>query len=198
MVYYRQRPDGQNVPIPDRSVKMDVERFVAQLRLQQRELTQKLINGTITPQEWYDQTTRLTKLSYRAVTDIARGTGNEMTPEEKSHWLEIMLLLLLLFNSFVDKIEAGIIPLDGNLLTAAGTLANGLNSMYQNWHLWDAKLIGRQEARRMLSPADHCHTSDTRPGCVELSELGWVDIDAVVPIGDAVCYDNCHCLLEFR
>lgn len=197
MTYYQEGRAGRTT-ISQRSIKSDVNRFALGVQIQQRELMNQMMNGTISPQQWYDETSRLMKLSYRTSVTIARGTDEEMTEEEKKKWLLLLLLLFLLLNNFAEDLEDGDLPFDGRLPMYAGSLGSATRSLFENWRLGTAITMGYTEGRRVLGVAEHCEESRDRPGCVELSELGWIPIQQVTKIGDATCRQNCRCVLQFR
>lgn len=196
--YYQNRRNGRRVVVPAASIKLDVERFGDNICRLQRNLANRLINGTISLQEWYDDSARAMKLSYRAAINIARGSSLEMAALEEQHWQEIMELQMEKLNSLAERVERGDKPLDGTLLNAACQLGEAVNTLFENWKLWEAKLLGKTQARRRVTSAEHCKGNELRSGCRELARLGWVLIEDVVPIGDAACYGNCRCRLEFR
>lgn len=197
LVYFVLRRDGRRYPVPATSIRNDIDRFVGGVQQELRMLAAQLAAGQITAQQWYDETERLMKLSYRASVDVARGKHAEMTPEEKQHYIEALLLLLLLLNKFAHEVETGIV-IDGKFLHRAGMYGLNGRALYENWRLWAAVVNGNTEARRVLHPADHCTASAARPGCIELAALGWMPISQMVPIGGATCYSNCQCTIEFR
>lgn len=194
---YFQRIGDRERAVPQSSIKLDINRFALGVQSELRDLTNQMLANQIHAQQWYDESARLLKLSYRATVDVARG-GDEMSEEEKKRWLALALLLLLMLNRAAEDINTGAFPMDGRLTAYIGMLGAANNSLYENWRLTMAKNLGYTEARRMLTVADHCHNSTDRPGCVELAALGWVPIEKVVWLGQATCRHHCKCELHFR
>lgn len=194
--YYQVTERGRRKIAPA-SILRDVEAFTLGIQQQLREIANRLVNGQITAQEWYDESARMMKLSYRAAVDAARGSGEEPTEEEKNHWLEIILLLLLLLNSTAEALGDGELPISRlpGIMVARGAAAR---SLFKNWSLGNAKRAGFTEARRVLGIAEHCQDSADRKGCIELAAQGWVSIDRFVPFGGATCRDHCKCSFELR
>ncbi len=197
LTYFSKVGDRQK-SLPQLSVKLDVNRFALGVQKDLRNLTNQLLSGQMPAQRWYDESARLLKLSYRASVDVARGTREGMTDEEKQKWITLVLLLLLLLNRAADDINVGEFPMDGRLTAYIGALGAANNGLYENWRTGQAINLGYREARRVLTPADHCHDSDDRPGCVELAALGWVPIQQVVRLGDATCRQHCKCVMEYQ
>lgn len=194
--YFQVTESGRRI-IPPASILLDVESFALGIQVEQRELANRLTNGQITAQQWYDESARLMKLSYRAAADAARGSGEEPKEEERSRWLEIVLLLLLLLNSTAEALEEDELPISKlpGIMVARGA---AVRSIFKNWRLGLAKRAGFREARRILGVAEHCQDSADRKGCIELAAQGWVSIDRFVPFGGATCRDHCKCSFQFR
>jgi hypothetical protein len=202
--YFEVMRDRSQRVIPRDAIKLDVNRFALAIQTKQRALMADMLNGKISPQEWYNESTRLMKISYRATVIVARGNNQPMTDDERNRWLLLLLLLFLWLNQLADAISDGDLPLNGRLPIYAGLRGAALRSLFENWKLEQAKIDGYQEARRVLGIAEHCHQEfepgDPRykPGCVEEAAKGWVPIAQVLKIGLASCKNNCKCHLEFR
>lgn len=194
---YFQRIGDHETAVPASSIKRDVNRFAQGVQSRLRDLTNQMLTNQIGAQQWYDESARLLKLSYRATADVSRG-GGEMTEEDRKRWLALALTLLLLLNRAAEDINRRIFPMDGRLSAYIGSLGAANNGLYENWRLTMAKNLGYTEGMRKLTPADHCHNSSDRPGCVELAALGWVPIEKVVWLGAATCRRHCKCEMHFR
>lgn len=194
--YYQETKRGKR-RVSRESVLRDVESFTLGVQQKQRELSNQLANGAITSQQWYDESARLMKLSYRAAMDAARGSSAEPTEEEKNRWLEVALILLLLLNFTADALEEDELPITRlpSIMVARGA---AVRSIFKNWSLGLVKSAGFTEARRVLGIAEHCNDSADRKGCIELAAQGWIPIDRFVPFGGATCRDHCKCSFEFR
>jgi hypothetical protein len=60
------------------------------------------------------------------------------------------------------------------------------------------KAAGYKFARRRVTVAEHCHNTIATHGCFELASMGWMDIDKMVPIGNATCGNFCKCFIEYQ
>jgi hypothetical protein len=60
------------------------------------------------------------------------------------------------------------------------------------------KAVGYKEARRLLTTAEHCTDTDLTHGCLELEAKDWIDINEMVPIGHATCGRFCKCFIQYR
>lgn len=195
---YMQSVNGRTRKIPMESVKMDVNRFANGIMLAQRQNAADMMNAVITPQQWYDQTARTMKLSYRAAVDVARGQNGEMDDSERNKWLLLILILFLLLNDTAGELENGNILLDGRFPIHQGLRGAAVRSIFENWHLWQAQGYGYREAKRLLSPVEHCEETVLHPGCLEEANKGWMPIEKMVPIGGCTCLNNCKCRIIYR
>ncbi len=81
-----------------------------------------------------------------------------------------------------------------------------LRSFYTTFQLLDQKAkidAGFNEAKNILSVAEHCHTTIQgqavhREGCFEVTVRGWMPIKDMPPIGTRVCGQFCKCHLIYR
>lgn len=81
-----------------------------------------------------------------------------------------------------------------------------LHSIKVTYHLLSHRahiLAGYTEARRQLSPAEHCRSKFVSgegwvDGCLETARKGWIDIRSMPPIGTLVCMQFCKCWMQYR
>jgi hypothetical protein len=90
--------------------------------------------------------------------------------------------------------------LTGNRLNARVSLYNQLGYSALEEDLAREKTkAGFTEERSVLDPgAEHCHETSGRPGCVELSALGWQPIGKIPLPGNRACWTYCRCHMEYR
>jgi hypothetical protein len=196
MEYY-EITGGRKRKIPYTSIKMDVNAFANEIQMQQRTLMANMLNGVISPQEWYDQSARLMKLSYYAIITIARGGEGDMDEQESYWWLLLLLALFFLLNGTAEGIADGTIKISGRLAVNHGLRGGAVRTLFEDWRVLHAQREGYTEARRFLTPAEHCEETD-RPGCLEEAAKGWMPIEKFVPLGATTCRDNCRCYARFR
>jgi hypothetical protein len=196
--YHRKVVGKRSQVVPVHYIKLDITRFANNICQAQRELAQLLLSERIDTQDWYDGTIRLMKYSYRAVIDVARGSNQTMTANEELEFLRITEEEIGKFNLYAKQVASGEVSMDGRLLNAVCSLGRRINRIFENWKLWDAQHSGYTQARRRLTVAEHCRDSESRYGCVELARKGWQNINVIIPIGGATCWDGCLCEMEFR
>jgi hypothetical protein len=196
MQYY-EITGGQRKLIPYSSIRMDVNSFANEIQQQQRQLMADAMNGVISAQEWYDRSARLMKLSYYAIITVARGGDAPKDEQENYWWLLLLLALFALLNGTAEGIRDGLIKKSGRLPISHGLRGGAVRTLFENWRVQEAKRQGYTEARRFLTPAEHCEESEL-PGCIEEANKGWMPIDQLVPLGGCTCRSNCKCYVKFR
>lgn len=199
-VYFERFPNGSERKIPDSSIRLYVDKFSMEIQKLQRQLMTDMLNGVLSPQDWYNESIRLMKLSYLAIVMIAQGESNEFDDQEESRWLLLILLFFLLHNELVKGIISGRIPLNGKLPIYAGLRGSQIVTIYEDFRYHEMIDEGKTEARRRLAIAEHCEPSDEKYGCVQLSDRGWMPIHNMIPIGDSrvTCGKFCKCRIEYR
>lgn len=188
--------------VPDFRIKMGVQRVAGAVQRDLRDLTSRLVSGEISRQQWYDAMRYTMKQEYRAAYLASIGGLENYTRAEVSKFGWRMRPHYRWLNNFLAEIESGKQPLNGFAVVRAGMYARAANGIYENERMRVAAEAGYREARRKLGPnEEHCTDPDRisiRPGCVELADMGWMPIDEMVPLGEALCLSNCLCGVEFR
>lgn len=193
--YYRR--NGRR--IPDRQLRAAVEKVSTAQKSEMRKTTQQLIAGTIIASVWYLRMMDLMAVLYKTLWTLSIGGflfDNDILRNAfylfslgQFHWLD----------NFHAQILNKSQPLNGSAMTRAGLYGEYGNSYYQNALTQQKERSGYKEARRILGyNEEHCKRTHKRPGCVDLALLGWVPIQQLVPLGNATCYSNCHCHVEYR
>jgi hypothetical protein len=68
------------------------------------------------------------------------------------------------------------------------------NILSQRMHI----LAGYDEAKRILTRAEHCRTKNGLEGCFEVAQRGWIPIREMPPIGTLPCKQWCKCSILYR
>ena len=194
---YRRVATGKAVS--EREIRNAIAKTANEAKGRIRKETQQMVAGTIMFVIWYARMRSVLKALYRSIWIVTLGG---MLFENDSARNAFYLWVILMFDRLDQlkiAVETGTIPFNGRIVTAAGNMARAGNGLYQNAKIERGKRYGHNQARRVLGPNEnHCHDTTEKPGCIELSELGWVSIHTIVPIGGATCRDNCMCQMETR
>lgn len=161
--------------------------------------TQQLIAGIILLSVWYNRMRSLMRALYKTIWILSIGGFVFDDDFQRNLFYLFVLLQFSYLDNFVEQIETGEQPLNGQAMGRAGLYGGYGNGMWQNIWLTRGEEDGFTEGIRILGDNEnHCHDSGERPGCIELADLGWVPIRAVIPIGSATCYTACHCKIKLR
>ena len=188
------------------NIRTGVRRVSTYTRNEMRKTTAQLLAGTIILAVWYDRTRDLIRsLSNTIWLTSIGGLLFDDNTARNLFYVVMMLPQYDYLDNFALQLSTGVQPLSGRALARAGQYGEWGNGFYENLYLKRALSNGYNEGRRVLGDNEnHCHTGqDTffrfgRPGCIELARIGWRPLFEVTPIGDAQCYDNCHCRIEVR
>lgn len=188
-----------NRAITDTQLRKAVRQISLHQRLEMRKKTQQLISGLILFGVWYTDMQDLMTILYRTIWTLSIG-GFLFEDEEKRQLFYLFVIgqfgwLDFFYDQLINKSQA----MNGTAMSRAGLYASYGNSMWQNTFLEKMIDFGYEEARRILGHNEHhCYKDHIRQGCIELAQKGWVPIREITPIGNATCYTNCLCHIEYR
>lgn len=198
---YYSIPSGR--PITNKQLRSAIMRVSNEASVRMKKETQQLIAGAIILSVWYMRMRNLMKALYKTVWLVSIGGFLFDDDLQRNAFYAFILLQFGYLDNFASQIESGEQALNGMAMTRAGMYGKHGNTEWLNIKLDKGKRMGRTEGRRILGPNEnHCtdreHPESGRPGCLELAGLGWIPIGQIVPLGGAICYDNCLCDLELR
>lgn len=181
--------------VPQSVVKAGAEAVVTQSRFGIMDAALKVQQGGDVG-AFYAALKEQVKLAHMANAALARGGFDNMTPRDWQRVTDKVASEFEFARGFVEDVARGRYGKPGGelsqgVLSRATQYAEASRSTYENEYREANKEAGRTQAMRVLAAADHC------PGCVAAAGE-WMDIDDVLPIGDAECRHNCHCTLIFR
>ncbi len=184
--------------VTDAQLRVYVRNVSNESSLRMKKSTQQLIAGIILLSAWYEAMREIMSALYQTIWILSIGGFVFENDTARNIFYALMLPQFARLYNFEGQIKTGEQRLDGSALSRAGMYGKWGNGFYQNIELEQAK-SKYTEARRVLGPTeDHCHDSDERSGCVELAAKGWMPIAEMTPIGDATCYSNCLCHIQYR
>jgi hypothetical protein len=158
-----------------------------------RDLTQQLVDGTITLALWQAQMMQSVKTVH--LVGLALGNGGWRSLDQSDFgWVgqrirdQYRYLI-----KFTVELGSGAQTLNGTAVARSALYAQAARGTHREAQrrLARAQMIAGEE-RRVLGVADHCKT------CLEQAKLGWQPFGTLKRIGDSECRVNCHCRFEFR
>lgn len=161
---------------------------------------QALQTGDISLRDWQLQMERQIKDAHLSMYAAAKGGWEQMTPADFGRAGNLIKKQYQYLRDWVQEIEEGL-PFDGRQIQRAGLYARAPRETLSVVQRLEEQVRGKSQKRNILGIADHCHGSPR--GCVEITGLGWVPIEAgpddgYYPIGSRLCLVRCKCFEEFR
>lgn len=185
------------------AIRRAVDKVATEVSLQMRKTTQQLLAGSIIFIVWYRRVRNMMRTLYRTIWLLSIGGLLFDDDLERNAFYLFIISQFNYFENLAFRIYVNDIPMNGQVLNYVGNYGLFGRSLWENLKLRTAKEFGKTQGRRVLGYNEyHCRKrlrpDSDRPGCVELAALGWIPIQQVIPIGDAICYNNCHCHIEVR
>lgn len=187
--------DGKAVTL--RSVYRTLDRIRDKMSQKLARLTAQLDSQQITLAEWkraFDRSITSTHILFGAF-----ALGGIATAVRNATVISRIDQQLSYGDAFSEEIRAG---KAGTLSKIASRAKSYLHSPHLLFTDLQLELISASgfysEARNILRPAEHCGTAGGVIGCPELTRLGWMPVEEMVPIGRRRCGQWCKCFLMFR
>jgi hypothetical protein len=181
--------------ISQTQLRTAVQKVSAESDLRMRQRTQRYITGAVILLLWFAQMREEMKSLYLSVWLASIGGLPYDTPKGRTDFYQMVASQFDYMDSFALQLESG----KSAALGRAGMYGEYGNGFFQNIGLDRALKRGFKRAKRILGPNEnHCNDNGERPGCLELAQIGWMPIRAMVPIGDAACYSNCKCRIIYK
>lgn len=183
--------------ISSEQLRQAVRRVSDEMNLRMRRETQRLISGIVILLAWQAHIRSMMKTLYLTIWLVSIGGFPFDGSLSRDLFFIAVWTQFQWLDNVVNEIALEHLALDGRLMSRIGMYGQWGNALWQDLLLEHAKHRYRL-AKRVLGPNEnHCHDG-VRPGCVELALMGWMPIQAMIPIGEATCLSNCRCVLVFR
>lgn len=162
-------------------------------------VSQKLVDGSISLAQWQLEMEKQVKLVNVISSALARGGWAQMTPSDWGWVGQRVRTQYQYLRNFANDIANGKQALNGRLVLRARMYAQSARSTFQEMRRRYMRIYKNAafEARVLTPGAEHCKSTDQRPGCVELAAKGMQPIGTLPPIGVATCLTFCLCHFVF-
>lgn len=191
--------DGRFVNVlPIRKELDRVELKIAALILSYNE---RLFNKQWTLAKWREEMDKLVESSHYIFAGLALGSiAKAVRDTTVARRLDRDKEALKRFAGAIQAKQVPSLPLAQNRGRAY------IRSFYVTFQLLDQKAkidAGFTEAKRVLTPAEHCRTQIQgqaifKEGCYEAAARGWMSITEMPPIGTLVCGQFCKCYIIYK
>jgi hypothetical protein len=159
--------------------------------------------GTVDIGEW--QRTKADDLKTLALVAAALGRGgvSNLTGDDLKSASDGLLLHYAKLERFARQIEKGVVTDEEEAKRrAAAYPLSVIAGRFDSTRVLSHIAAGFDQERNILDHhAENCqpHKGDGgRPSCPSLTDLGWVDIGTLTPIGERICLWYCKCHLSFQ
>jgi hypothetical protein len=97
-------------------------------------------------------------------------------------------------DNFVTELYSGggVKPGSQGFLARVQLYFNTSRTFYYKFDREAQEEAGMSEERNLLHPAEHCDE------CLAMTDMGWVPLGTLVPIGERECVGNDRCTMEYR
>ena len=188
---YRSRATGRFVA--ESTIRNDLNRFNETIiRENLGSITEKLINGNITLEQWQRRLANELKDAWRLNQMIGRGGKSQMTQADYGRLGGRLRFEYDRLNRLAIEIKAGMLT-EAQIRARVGLYANAPRVGFYDGVNAAKVAAGLTEMRRVLNPAEHC------PDCEGYASEGWVPIGTLPMPGEkSQCLRNCKCTVEYR
>jgi hypothetical protein len=184
--------DSRGRLVADATVRAALDQVLAAQAQQVRDLSQQLLDGTITLATWQVGMLQTIKQSHVVALAVAHGGWSQLDQSDFG-WVGSQIKPQYQYlRQFAQDLASGAQPMNG-VVVARATLYVGaarVTNREAQRRLAAQRVVGQE--RRVLGVADHCRT------CVQQAQLGWQPFGSLRRIGDSECRVNCRCVFQFR
>jgi hypothetical protein len=194
----RFRVDGKEIPI--KQILAEVARLELSISARLVIYAQNLKSGKWTYDKWLSEMEKLLQDSHLIFAALALGglaaAAANATVERRS------VRDVTYAKNFGKVLESPKPPSPAATISRARSYVRSLGVTHQILSHRAHIIAGYTEAKRILTPAEHCRTKVVGvvvlQGCYEVALRGWLPIREMPPIGTLVCKQYCKCYIVYR
>lgn len=155
-------------------------------------VSNELRAGTIDVSVWESAMRAEIKSTHLASLALARGGWNQLTSTDFGHAGARIKVQYQYLAKFATELLSGEQITDGTFMSRARLYAASARPAFHIEMGDQLQHLGYREERNILHPAEHCGS------CVDMTNLGWVPIRTLIPIGERTCLGNDRCSISYR
>lgn len=178
--------------MPEQTIRGTLDRVIDVQAATMRDLSQGLVNGTLSLADWQLQMMQTVKSGHLIGVALANGGWNNLDQSDYGWAGQRIRTEYGYLRDFAGQIASGKQPLNGVVLARAELYGHAARQTHRAAQRRAAQRRGLEQERNQLGAADHCS------GCLDASSRGWVAIGTLVPCGSRNCLVRCHCSLAYR
>lgn len=180
------------------TVRESLDRTIANAEANTRSLCADLREGRISLAEWQLRMRDETRSAHVASYVLQRGGWQQMSQADYGRVGRELRDQYKYLNRFAQEIKSGKQRLDGTLQNRALLYIRAGRHTFHKAETKTALLLGFDQERYVLHPADHCRSHRKHMGCVERAAASWQPIGLLPDIGECTCHSNDRCTKVFR
>ena len=175
------------------TVRGALESVMEQSALNMNAISQQLLNGEISLASWQSSMMQEIKLAHTAAAASANGGWAQMTQSDWGFTGRLIRTQYEHLERFAQQIADGEQALNGQILFRADLYGQAARGTYESQRQRLEAANGMEEEINDLEKdGANCE------GCLAQTELGWVPIGTLDPIGSQECKANCRCERRYR
>jgi hypothetical protein len=174
------------------AVRAEVDRVIRASEARIENLTTQLREGQLSLAGWRTSMREEVKAQHLMHAMAAKGGKAMMTPADYGRVGELVRRQYEYLERFTSQIASGKLALDGRVATRAKLYAQSARQTYHQVERTEFLARAFDQERNVLGNAEHCQQ------CIDQTNLSWVPIGTLIPIGQRTCKVNCRCRLQYQ
>lgn len=179
--------------ISSTKVRDALESVMEQSAFNMHAISQQLLSSEISLAQWQTGMMQQIKLSHTAAAASANGGWAQMTQSDWGFAGRLIRTQYERLDNFAQQIANGEQALNGQILSRSNLYGQAARSTYESQRQRLEVASGMEEEINDLEKdGANCE------GCLAQTEMGWVPIGTLDPIGSQECRTNCRCERRYR
>lgn len=185
--------DAKGHFVPRELVRKSLDRIAAASGQRMRVMGQQLAKGSVEIADFHIAMRAEVKSALINNGAAAKGGYAQLTQSDYGRIGNEVKRHYTALDRFVQELYAGTVaPNTKGFLARIQLYFNTARTFYYKLDREAQEAAGMTEERNLLHPAEHCAE------CLAMSDMGWVPIGMLVPIGDRECVGNDRCTMQYR
>jgi hypothetical protein len=185
--------DARGLFVPRELVRKSLDRIAAASGQRMRVMGQQLAKGQVEIADFHVAMRTEVKSAVLNNAAAAKGGFAQLTQSDYGRIGNEVKRHYIALDRFVGDLYGGIVqPNTKGFLARIQLYFNTARTFFYKLDREAQEAAGKTEERNRLHPAEHCGE------CQAMTDMGWVPIGTLVPIGERECVGNDRCDMEYR
>lgn len=181
--------------LPPSYVRERIDALTAKVQRQARRLSQKLINGELTPEQWQAAMSELLSAAHLASAAVGKGGMRRLKTKDIVRVERKLTWQLKFLDKFRKAITSGKFATNpARIVSRAASYASAVYVTFATtkFDTEKSKADSEMKCRLVINSEEGCEE------CASDADNGWVPVSEMDEIGTRICGDFCRCTLEFE